>query len=176
MFAGHGATIIDTDVIARELVQPGRPALAEIQASFGDRVIDDDGHLDRKMLRRVVFADDRQRRRLEDILHPRIRDETLRQARSAGGPYQMIVVPLLVESPMRGLMDRILVVDCDEQIQLGRLLERDTENERQAKKIIAAQASREDRLAIADDIIKNNGDLDCTKQQVERLHRKYLSL
>lgn len=176
MFAEKGVPIIDTDVIAREVVQPGQPALAEIERAFGAEVIDRDGALRRRRLRELVFNDDRKRERLESILHPRIRDAAREQAESAGGPYQVIVVPLLVGSPMQKLMDRILVVDVSEQTQLERLLQRDAESEKQARRMIAAQASREDRLAIADDIVANDGSLDETAGQVAELHRKYLEL
>lgn len=175
MFAGLGVAIIDTDLIAREVVLPGTPGLAEIRDRFGEGVLDADGHLDRKALRELVFADDALRRELESMLHPRIRDEALRQASAATGPYHIIVVPLLVESPMQSLMDRILVVDCDEDTQMQRLLQRDAETREQARRMIAAQASREERLAIADDVIYNDSSLDETRRQVETLHAKYLS-
>lgn len=176
MFAGKGVPIIDTDLIAREVVEPGKPALAEIERTFGADVIDEAGALRRRRLRELVFDDDRKRERLESILHPRIRDAALEQAESAGGPYQVIVVPLLAGSPMQKLMDRILVVDASEETQLGRLLQRDAESEGQARRMIAAQASRADRLAIADDVVANDGSLEETAGQVAELHRKYLEL
>jgi len=127
-------------------------------------------------MRELVFSDASRREQLESILHPRIRAEIAAQSESAGGPYQIIVVPLLVESPIRQFMDRVLVVDCDEDTQLRRLLARDAEDESQARRIMAAQASRTDRLAIADDVISNNDDLGSTRSQVEVLHGEYLSL
>lgn len=175
LFAEHDVPIIDTDVIARQLVQPGMPALDEIRTTFGDDVFDWQGQLDRACMREVVFSDASRREQLESILHPRIRDEAIAQSGATDGPYQIIVVPLLVESPMRDFMDRVLVVDCDEETQLNRLLTRDAENEDQARRILAAQASRADRLGIADDIISNDGDLETTRQQVNALHEKYLS-
>jgi dephospho-CoA kinase len=126
-------------------------------------------------MREVVFSDVSRREQLESILHPRIRDEAIAQSGATDGPYQIIVVPLLVESPMRQFMDRVLVVDCDEETQISRLLSRDTENEDQAHRILAAQASRADRLSLADDVISNDGDLEKTRQQVDALHEKYLS-
>ena len=174
MFAGMGVLVIDTDVIAREVVTPGEPALAEIREAFGDGVIAADGTLDRGAMRTIVFGDDGARRRLEDILHPRIRKKTVEQADTAGGAYQIIVVPLLVESSLREFVDRVLVVDCDERTQVARLLERDAESEKQARRIIAAQSTRAERLAIADDVISNDGDLEDTRAQVEALHRRYL--
>lgn len=176
MFAELGVPVIDTDVIAREVVEPGQPALEEIRDSFGKEVIADDGSLDRAAMRRRVFADDNARRRLEAILHPRIRESAMQQADLAGGAYQLIVVPLLAESPMRQAMDRILVVDCDVDAQVARLLERDAETEDQARRIIGAQASREQRLAIADEVIRNDGPISETRRQVERLHSHYLQL
>lgn len=176
LFAAHGVAVIDTDVIARQLVEPGEPALDEIRSAFGSRVFDSDGRLDRRSMRELVFSDASRRAQLESILHPRIRAETAAQSAAAGGPYQIIVVPLLVESPIRQFMDRILVVDCDEDTQLRRLLARDAEDESQARRIMAAQASRTDRLAIADDVISNNDDLGSTRSQVDVLHSEYLSL
>lgn len=176
LFAGLGAQIIDTDVIARDVVQPGMPALLQIRHEFGDRVFDDKGGLDRAGMRRLVFADDEARERLEAILHPIIQAETVRQAKAAGGPYQLIVVPLLVKSPLVDFVDRVLAIDCDEDTQVRRLMARDAESEGQARRMLAAQSSRKDRMAIADDIIRNDGDLPATLDQVRSLHRKYLGL
>lgn len=173
IFAELGVPVIDTDVIARDVVQPGRPALDEIRKTFGAQVITPEGNLDRAAMRAIVFADETARRKLEAILHPRIREATMQQAAGAGGAYQMIVVPLLVESPLKSFVDRILVVDCDEQTQIRRLLARDAETEEQARRMIVAQASREDRLAIADDVIKNDGALQETRDQALALHRSY---
>jgi dephospho-CoA kinase len=174
MFADLGVPVIDTDVIARDVVRPGQPALEEIREAFGAGVIAADGTLDRSAMRAIVFGDDAARRRLEAILHPKIREITREQAEAAGGAYQVIVVPLLVESSLRAFVDRVLVVDCDEEIQVARLLERDTESEQQARKILAAQSTRDERLAIADDVIENEGSLEDTREQVLALHRSYL--
>ena len=176
MFADLGADIIDTDVIAREVVEPGQPALEDIRSEFGDQVIDADGNLDRKVLRKIVFGDNARRRKLESIIHPRIGAATITQSLQATGPYQIIVVPLLVGSRLLQIIDRVLVVDCDEKTQLQRLIARDAENEAQARRIMASQASREERLAIADDVISNDGDLDQTRQKVEQLHGIYLEM
>ncbi|MDA0679092.1 MAG: dephospho-CoA kinase [Proteobacteria bacterium] len=175
-FAALGVPIIDTDVIAREIVKPGEPALDEIRFAFGDDIINADGSLDRTQLRKIVFADDALRARLESILHPRIRDVALQQASLASEPYVIIVVPLLFESPMKDAMNRILVVDCDEETQLQRLTTRDQESEEQARRIIAAQASRVERLSIADDVITNENNLADTRSAVRSLHEYYLSL
>jgi len=174
IFAGLGVPVIDTDVIAREVVNPGQPALDQIRDMFGVQVIAPDGNLDRAAMRALVFADETARHKLEGVLHPRIREATIEQAVGAGGAYQLIVVPLLVESPLRSFVDRVLVVDCDEQTQIRRLLARDAETEEQARRMIEAQASREDRLAIADDVIENGGGLQETRDQALALHRGYL--
>lgn len=176
LFAARGVPVIDTDVIARDVVRPGQPALGEIEREFGADVLEPGGGLDRRHLRELIFADEARRRALEAILHPRIRSEAVRRSAAEGGDYQIIVVPLLVESPMRQFMDRILVVDCSEQTQLERLLARDTETEEQARRILAAQASRETRLGIADDVLENEGTKEEAAAQVERLHRQYLEL
>lgn len=176
MFADLGVPVIDTDVIAREVVRPGQPALYQIREAFGDGVIAPDGTLDRAAMRAIVFGDAAARRRLEAILHPRIGEATRTQADAAGGAYQIIVVPLLVESSLREFVDRVLVVDCDEDTQIARLLARDAETEAQARRILAAQSSRAERMAIADDVIGNNADLDGTREQVEALHGRYLAM
>lgn len=176
MFAELGATVIDTDVIARQLVRPGQPALEEIQARFGEKIIGSGGQLDRRELRRLVFADAEARGDLESILHPKIALETLRQADVAEGDYQIIVVPLLVGSALLQLLDRVLVIDCSEQVQIARLTRRDDETIGQAERIIAAQTSREERLKIADDVIPNEGQIDTMRKYVTDLHRRYCDL
>ena len=175
LFSGLGVPVIDTDVIAREVVLPGQPALAEIRDAFGDTVFED-GVLNRAAMRQQIFADNDARRRLEAILHPRIRQEAIKQANASGGDYQLIVVPLLTESPLRDYVDRILVVDCDEETQIERLLARDAETEDQARRILATQASRDERLAIADDVIHNDTSIEATSSQVSALHDTYLRL
>jgi dephospho-CoA kinase len=176
IFAAHGVPVIDTDLIAKELVRPGMPALDEIRKRFGDGVIMPNGNLDRSALRKLVFGNEGARTALEAILHPRIRKETMARSDAAGGPYQVIVVPLLVESDLKSAMDRIVVVDCDPQTQLKRLLSRDKDSIAQARRMLATQASREERLAIASDVISNDGDIEETRRQVEKLHRGFLML
>ncbi len=176
MFAELGVAVIDTDVIAREVVQPGQPALDEIRQRVGEQVIDAAGKLDRAAMRKRIFADDTARLDLESILHPRIGAETRRQADAAPGPYQLIVVPLLVGSPLTRFVDRVLVVDCDEDTQIWRLLARDAETVEQARRILAAQSSREARLAIADDVLRNDRSLDETRELVTALDEKYRRL
>lgn len=176
MFADLGVTIIDTDLISREVVAPGQGALEEIRCRFGDEVIDAKGNLDRRALRKMVFADTEARGDLETILHPRIGAETRRQADAAAGPYQIIVVPLLVGSPLQQFVDRVLVVDCSEALQIQRLLARDAETVEQARRILAAQSSREQRLSIADFIVNNDEGLEDTRQQVRELDETFRRL
>ena len=176
MFAELGVPVIDTDLIARDVVQPGQPALDEIRERFGETMIDKAGSLDRAALRKHIFSDDEARLDLEAILHPRIGAETRRQAAAAGGDYQLIVVPLLVGSPLVQFVDRVLVVDCQEDTQIKRLLERDAESVEQAERILAAQSSREERLAIADDVVNNDHSLNHVRDQVIDLDRKYKRL
>jgi dephospho-CoA kinase len=173
LFAELGATVIDTDIIAREVVQPGKVALDEIRERFGDTIIDASGKLDRIAMRKLIFSDDQARRDLEAILHPRIAAETRRQIESTSGPYQIVVVPLLVGSSLMQFLDRILVVDCDEETQIRRLLARDTETIEQARKILSAQASRQARLAIADDVLVNTEGLAECKTRVRELDQLY---
>lgn len=168
--------VIDTDVIAREVVEPGQPALQEIAEAFGDGVLTESGALDRAALRELVFAVDDARTLLEGILHPVIREETVRQANDAGGNYQVIVVPLLTESPLKLFVDRVLVVDCDTETQIDRLISRDGGSREAAERILAAQATRDERLAIADDVIENDGSQETLLEQVRTLHEKYESL
>ncbi|MDJ0917242.1 MAG: dephospho-CoA kinase [Woeseiaceae bacterium] len=175
-FAALGVPVIDTDVIAREVVEPGQPALKDIAEAFGDGVINEDGALDRAALRELIFAVDDARKLLEAILHPVIREETVRQANNAGGDYQVIVVPLLTESPLKLFVDRVLVVDCNKETQVRRLMSRDGETRESAERILSAQASREERLEIADDVIRNQGEIDELAEQVAEMHAQYQAL
>lgn len=171
-----GATIVDTDVVAREIVAPGSEGLEEIRKTFGDAVLNDDGSLDRAAMRTLVFGDPEQRRRLERITHPRIRDACLRQAAEARGEYLVFVVPLLVGSAFVSMVDRVLVVDCPRALQFSRLMARDGETAEGARRILDAQASREARLAIADDVIVNDADLASLDRKVDALHRYYVAI
>ena len=176
MFADLGVPVIDSDHIAREIVQPGQPALADIVAAFGPEALDARGQLDRRRLRALVFADDALREQLEAILHPRVRAAMLKATERTGGPYQLLVVPLLVEVGFGDQVDRVLVVDCPTQLQRQRLSARDDETDESAELMICAQADRQDRLREADDTISNSGDLATTRQQVEALHNTYCEL
>ena len=172
------ATLIDTDVIAREVVEPGRPALARVVAAFGAGVLGPDGRLDRPRLRERIFADPAARRVLESILHPAIREEMERQssALAAASPYQVLAIPLLAEGGRRDHVDRVLVVDAPESLQVRRLMARDGVTEAQALASLRAQATREMRLDLADDVIENTGGVDELAQRVDELHEKYLQL
>jgi dephospho-CoA kinase len=175
LFAELGVPVIDTDVIARDVVRPGGPALPALVAAFGPGVLAADGSLDRRRLRARVFADDAERRRLEAILHPHIEAATLAASGQAGGPYQLVVVPLLFESGFDRHVDRVLVVDCPEELQRSRLLARDGESPEQVERILASQLDRASRLARADDVIDNAGTLDATRARVAELHGAYLA-
>jgi dephospho-CoA kinase len=167
---------VDTDIVAREVVAPGSAGLDEIREAFGPALIAADGTLDRQAMRQVIFADEQKRRLLESILHPRIRDAAFQQASVADGPYVIIAVPLLYESPMKSAMQRILVVDCSEETQIRRLMARDGETREQACRILATQASRAQRLSIADDVIDNDQDLGASRDAVHKLHGLYCRL
>jgi dephospho-CoA kinase len=176
LFEDLGIQIIDTDIIAKELVQRGQPALKEIREKFGDSVIGSDGHLNRIAMRSTIFSNEDARLSLEKILHPKISIETKRKANNAGGKYQIIVVPLLVKSTLRDFVDRVLVVDCSKEVQIKRLIERDNESITQAARIIAAQTSRKSYLEIADDIIQNNQGTNAIQIKVAELHQRYCRL
>jgi dephospho-CoA kinase len=176
LFEKQGATVLDADRIARAVVAPGRPALAELVRVFGTAILGTGGVLDRAGLRRRIFADEGARRMVEGILHPAILGELERQSRAAGGPYQVVVVPLLVEKHLAGLVDRVLVVDCEPAVQLKRLMGRDGETLESAQAMLAAQATREQRLAAADDVIRNDGDPGALAPRVAELDRRYRKL
>jgi dephospho-CoA kinase len=173
LFADAGVVVLDTDLIAREVVEPGEPALAALIEALGEDFLGTDGRLDRALLRRRMFGDETLRRTVESILHPAILAKLRRQAADAGGPYQLLVIPLLVESELAGIVDRVLVVDCQVERQIERLTRRDGETREGASAMLAAQVSRETRLAAADDVIVNDGTLADLAAQVAGLHRKY---
>jgi dephospho-CoA kinase len=173
LFAAKGVPVFDTDQIARDVVEPGTPGLAKIVEEFGPEVLDADGRLNRKRMRQLVFADPAKRRRLEAITHPAIRAELARRSAAADGLYQIHVVPLLVESGRVNEYARVLVVDAPEADQLRRLLARDGTDEVTAQRILEAQASRADRLSVADDVIVNTGTLDDLRRFVDTLHENY---
>jgi dephospho-CoA kinase len=177
IFEELGAAIVDTDEIARRLTGPTGAAMAAIRAQFGDDYIARDGSLDRVRMRQLVFGDPGPRRRLESILHPLIRDELKARLLAARQPYVLLVVPLLLETgAYRGLIDRVLVVDCDEEQQVERASRRSQLSADEVRAIMAVQLPRSERLARADDVLHNNADLAALRLQAEALHAKYLAL
>ncbi|MDX7758763.1 dephospho-CoA kinase [Aeromonas hydrophila] len=175
-FAELGIEVVDADVIAREVVEPGTPALATIAAHFGSEVITPDGQLDRRRLRERVFTDLQAKGWLNALLHPLIRTEMQRQCAAARSPYCLLVVPLLVENRLTALANRVLVIDVDEATQIERTCRRDGVSREQAQAILAAQASRAERLAAADDVLDNqNGTPETIKSRILALHETYLA-
>jgi dephospho-CoA kinase len=176
-FAALGAVVVDTDAIAHELTAPGGAAMPVLKAAFGRSVMAADGRLDRASMRRQAFSDPETRKRLEAILHPMIRaraDSRCREALAAGAPYVVLVVPLLVESrAYQRRVDRVVVVDCDDETRIGRVMARSGLSRAEVERIMATQASRAERLAVADDVIDNNGSREHLAAQVAELHRRY---
>ena len=177
-FALLGAAVVDTDAIAHELTGPGGAAIAGVLGLFGAACIASDGAMDRKKVRELVFADPPARQKLEALLHPMIRAESqCRIAAATAAPYVVHVVPLLVESPdYRARVQRVLVIDCAEDVQVGRVMARSGLGQDEVRRIIAAQASRAARLQAADDVIDNSGPLDALRPQILALHERYLAL
>ena len=175
-FKSRGIAIVDADVVSREVVEPGTPALAEIAAHFGAGVLQADGRLDRAALRRLVFAEPAERQWLERLLHPRIAAEILRQLQAAPTPYAILASPLLFETGQKDFVRRTLLVDVPEELQLARTTRRDGVDEQQVRAIMAAQMPRADRRARADDIVSNTGTLETLYAQLEPLHARYLAL
>jgi len=176
LFTALGAKLIDTDQIARDIVAPPSAVLERIVARFGPGILLNNGSLDRASLRRIVFADPQARRDLEAITHPAIREEVERQSRQLGGPYQLIAIPLLVETGNAEHYDRVLLVDASLEAQKRRLMLRDGIDAAAAGRMLAAQATREQRRAAANDVIDNEQDLRRLVTQVEHLHGAYRAL
>lgn len=176
LFEGLGVPVLDTDQFAREVVAPGQPLLQQIAQRFGAGVLRTDGTLDRAALRSIVFADPAKRAELEQLTHPAIRALLEQRSAAAGGEYQIHVIPLLVETGGRQRVDRVLVVDCSEDMQIRRLQARDGSTLEQARNILAAQVSRAARLAAADDVVVNDGELAPLRDRVAELHGRYLEL
>ncbi|MBS0364434.1 MAG: dephospho-CoA kinase [Proteobacteria bacterium] len=175
-FGALGVPVLDSDQIAREVVEPGQPPLERLVERFGPTILTEDGHLDRPRLREIVFSDPMARADLEALTHPAIGAAMEARSASEGGPYQILMIPLLVEKGLRTQVDRVLVVDCDEELQLRRLRDRDGSTPEQARAMLAAQAPRAARLRAADDVIVNDADMSHVRQQVEALHARYLEL
>jgi len=176
LFEELGVPVIDTDRIARELVEPGKPALKAIVKRFGPDYLDGEGQLDRRKMRTAIFTDPEARTRLENILHPLIGNEVIHRISALDADYCIIVIPLYANSGAYEWVDRVLVVDAEEETQIARVMERDQINRAQAEAILASQASRQERLALADDVILNEGPLEQLAARVQELHARYLAL
>lgn len=175
-FSHLGVNVIDADIIARQVVEPGTPALSAIAERFGPQMLNEDGTLNRRALREHIFAHAEDKSWLNALLHPQIQQETRRQMQLATSPYILWVVPLLVENCLSAKADRVLVVDVPKETQIERTMLRDRVTRQHAEHILAAQATREQRLAVADDVIENMGSPDAIASDVARLHAKYLLL
>jgi dephospho-CoA kinase len=175
-FGALGVPILDSDQVAREVVEPGQPPLERLVERFGSSILTPDGHLDRPALRNLVFSDPKARADLEALTHPAIGAAMEERSAAAGGPYQILVIPLLVEKNLRAHVDRVLVVDCAEDLQIARLRARDGSSAEEARAILNAQASRAARLKAADDVISNDSGMNAVQDQVNALHARYLEL
>ena len=175
-FGALGVPILDSDRVARDVVEPGQPPLERLVERFGRKILTPDGHLDRPALREIVFSDPKARADLEALTHPAIGAAMEARSAAAGGPYQILVVPLLVEKNLSAHVDRVLVVDCDEELQVRRLRDRDGSTPEQVQAILKAQAPRAARLRAADDVIHNDTDMSAVRDQVAALHGRYLEL
>lgn len=175
-FKQLGITVVDADVVARLVVAKGSPALASIAQHFGDSVLHSNGELHRAQLRDIIFQDPAQKQWLEQLLHPLIRQTIEQQLTEATGPYAIFVSPLLLETNQHQLCDRILVIDVPEATQLQRACGRDHNNPAQIQRIIDSQISRQQRLALADDVVDNSQDIAALQQKLAKLHRHYLTL
>ncbi|PSU24999.1 dephospho-CoA kinase [Photobacterium phosphoreum] len=176
LFGDYGIDLIDADIIARDVVAIGSRGLCRIIEKFGNSILLTDGNLDRSQLRAAIFSDPHLKNWLNQLLHPLIREQMLADIDRATSPYCLLIVPLMVENNLQTLTDRLLVVDVDQQTQIMRTQQRDNVSLEQIKNILAAQASRQQRLDAADDIICNNGDNQALLTQVAQLHQHYLAL
>ena len=172
----YNTPVIDADEITRHLMQTGKEAYNEIVSTFGIEALSENKEINRKFLRDVIFSDPSKRDILEKIIHPKVRHAIIESMQTLSGPYCLIVIPLLIESDMQSIVDRILVVDAHQRNQIDRVATRDKCEPGHVQKIIDAQISSEERLGYADDIIINNGDFDDLDRQIHQLHRKYLAL
>lgn len=175
-FEHLGVPVIDADVVAREVVEPGQAGLDAVVKEFGAEILDDQGRLDRRRLRSLVFEDSTDRRTLESLLHPLIRQRMEAQLEDLDDDYAVLTIPLLLETGQADMVDRILVVDASESAQIERAWKRDGVGELEVRRIISAQAKRAERLAKANDVIENSGTLDELRQSVHRLDEFYRSI
>jgi dephospho-CoA kinase len=176
LFAEMGIDVIDTDIIAREIVEPGQTTLTQIIEHFGDHILDKYGYLDRQKLAEITFNNNDERKFLEAILHPEIKKNMLAQIARAKSPYCIAVIPLLFETKQEGLVDKILVIDCEQSEQLNRVLTRDNRSKQQIQSIINSQIPRNIRVKSADYIIRNSGNMLTLRDKVLKLHKKYMKL
>ena len=175
-FASLGITVVDADVASRTVVEPGMPALKEIESHFGPEIIAGDGQLDRTKLREIIASDAEERKWLESVLHPRIGEQITKEISESSSPYTIFVAPLLLETNSDNMCSRVLVVDVAEEVQIQRTTKRDQVLGEQIEKIVAAQMSRKERLEKADDVLENAGTIRELQDQVEELHHKYLEM
>lgn len=175
-FSRSGVTVVDADIIARQVVEPGQRALALISQHFGSKILLEDGSLNRRALREEIFSSPQQKQWVNNLLHPLIQQRTRDEIARATSPYVLWVVPLLVENNLQNKANRVLVVDVSPETQIARTMKRDNVSREHAQQILAAQATREARLAVADDIINNDGSPQDAAVHVDRLHRQYLKL
>lgn len=176
LFAQYDIDIIDADVVAREVVEPGTPGLNAIADKLGSDILLTDGTLNRSKLREAIFNDNSLKNWLNQLLHPMIREKMQADIARAQSPYCLLVIPLMVENNLQTMTHRLLVVDVDEKVQIARTRHRDQVNAEHVQKILAAQASRDERLAAADDVISNNGDSSELATKVAKLHQQYLAM
>lgn len=176
LFSELGITIIDADIIARALVQPGQACYNKIIDVFGNHILSSNGTLNRKQLRQIIFSSPSAKQQLEQILHPPIRQQLVAQSEQCSSPYCILSVPLLIEANMQDIVDRILLIDIEPSLQLERLRQRDKLTVADSQAIIDSQCDRTQRVALSDDIISNNNAIDSLQQSVNKLHQKYLIL
>jgi len=175
-FENLGITVVDADIVAREVVEPGQPALAQIAEHFGSRIITPEGALDRAALRVLIFEDENKRKWLESLLHPLIREEIIQQLEQSQSPYSILSSPLLLETDQHSMVDQILVVDVPVEVQIERTIQRDNNSLEQVEAIIKSQSSRAFKQEKADDIILNTGTIESLHEKVSNLHQGYLQL
>ena len=175
-FASLGITVVDADVASRTVVEPGMPALKEIESHFGSEIIGEDGKLDRAKLREVIASDAEKRKWLESILHPRIGDQIAKEISESTSPYTLFVAPLLLETNSQDMCERVVVVDVPKEVQVERTVKRDEVSTDQVEQIVSAQMEREKRLEKADDLLLNIGTIEELEKKVEELHEKYLQM
>ena len=175
-FKSLGITVVDADVAARTVVEPGQPALAEIERHFGSNILNQAGVLDRAQLREIMASDSEERVWLESVLHPKIGEQIAKELAESTSPYTIYVAPLLLETNSQKMCSRVLVVDVPKEIQIQRTAERDKVSEIQIEKIVAVQMEREERLEKADDVLVNTGTIKELEEQVVKLHQKYLEM